>query len=111
MKHHEPKWNNMKLKDYRTKNKLSCSELARKIGVFLASKRISIVYGGGNEGLMGEVSNAAIKEKAKVIGIIPEFLKKGENINYNISETIVVKSMSERKKILFERKVFYNNKY
>ena len=23
----------MKLKDYRTKNKLSCSELARKIGV------------------------------------------------------------------------------
>ena len=27
------KGNNMKLKDYRTKNKLSCSELARKIGV------------------------------------------------------------------------------
>ena len=52
---------------------------------------------------MGKVSNVALKQGAKVIGIIPDFLKKGENINYNISQTIIVQTMSERKKILFEK--------
>jgi len=78
-------------------------DLAEKIGIFLAQKKISIIYGGGNTGLMGKVSNTAIKHGSTVIGIIPEFLKKGENINYNISQTIIVKTMSERKNILFEK--------
>ena len=77
--------------------------LAEKIGFFLGQKKISIIYGGGNIGLMGKVSNAALKRGSKVIGIIPKFLKKGENINYNISQTIVVQTMSERKKMLFEK--------
>ena len=77
--------------------------LAEEIGIFLGQKKISIIYGGGNTGLMGKVSNVALKQGAKVIGIIPDFLKKGENINYNISQTIIVQTMSERKKILFEK--------
>jgi len=78
-------------------------DLAEEIGIFLGQKKVSIIYGGGNIGLMGKVSNLAIKNGSTVIGIIPEFLKKNENINYNISKTIVVKTMSERKKILFEK--------
>ena len=77
--------------------------LAEEIGNFLGQKKISIIYGGGNTGLMGKVSNVALKQGGKVIGIIPDFLKKGENINYNISQTIIVQTMSERKKILFEK--------
>ena len=77
--------------------------LAEEIGNFLGQKKISIIYGGGNTGLMGKVSNVALKQGAKVIGIIPDFLKKGENINYNISQTIIVQTMSERKRILFEK--------
>ena len=77
--------------------------LTKKIGVFLAQNDITIVYGGGNIGLMGKLSNAALKTGGKVIGVIPEFLKKGENINLNNSKTIVVKTMSQRKKILFEK--------
>jgi len=78
-------------------------DLAEKIGIFLGQKKISIIYGGGNVGLMGKVSNEAIKQGSSVIGVIPEFLKKNENINLNISQTIVVQSMSERKKILSEK--------
>ena len=37
----------------------------------------------------------------EVIGIIPKFLMKKEKINYQITETIIVKNMSERKKKLF----------
>ena len=77
--------------------------LAKAIGNFLGHKKITIIYGGGNNGLMGKLSNAALKVEANVIGIIPEFLKIGENLNQDISKTIIVKTMAQRKKILFEK--------
>ena len=35
-------------------------DLAKEIGLFLGKNKISLVYGGGNTGLMREVSNAAL---------------------------------------------------
>ena len=78
-------------------------DLAEKIGFFLGKNQITIIYGGGNVGLMGKLSNSALKNGSNVIGVIPEFLIKEENLNTNISKTIIVKTMSERKKILFEK--------
>ena len=78
-------------------------DLSEKIGNFLGQNQINIIYGGGNIGLMGKLSNAALKKGSNVLGVIPEFLKKGENLNLNISQTIIVKTMAERKKILFEK--------
>ena len=78
-------------------------DLTEKIGDFLGQNQINIIYGGGNIGLMGKLSNAALKKGANVLGVIPEFLKKGENLNLNISQTIIVKTMAQRKKILFEK--------
>ena len=77
--------------------------LAEQIGIFLGKRKITIIYGGGNNGLMGKLSNSALKVGANVIGIIPEFLKKDENLNHDISKTIIVKNMAQRKKILFEK--------
>ena len=73
-----------------------------KIGAFLANKSIRIVYGGGKAGLMGRVAKSSLEIGGKVIGIIPKFLINKENANYEIYKTIVVKSMSERKKLLFD---------
>ena len=78
-------------------------DLAEKIGFFLGQNQITIIYGGGNIGLMGKLSNVALKKGSNVIGVIPEFLKIGENLNLDISKTIIVKTMSQRKKILFEK--------
>ena len=78
-------------------------DLSKKIGNFLGQNQINIIYGAGNIGLMGKLSNAALKKGANVLGVIPEFLKKGENLNLNISQTIIVKTMAQRKKILFEK--------
>ena len=78
-------------------------DLAEKIGFFLGQNQITIIYGGGNIGLMGKISNTALKRGSKVIGVIPEFLTTGENLNLDISKTIIVKTMSQRKKILFEK--------
>ena len=77
-------------------------DLSVKIGKFLSKKKISIIYGGGKVGMMGKISKSAINSGGKVIGIIPKFLDSKEIIDSDISETIIVKNMSERKKRLFE---------
>jgi len=76
--------------------------LAEKIGEFLGKKKISIIYGGGKVGLMGKISQSAFNSDGKVIGVIPEILVSKEIKNLDITETIVVKDMTERKKKLFE---------
>ena len=76
--------------------------LAEQIGEFLGKKKISIIYGGGKVGLMGKISQSAFNSDGKVIGVIPEILVSKEIKNLDITETIVVKDMTERKKKLFE---------
>ncbi|PPR46932.1 MAG: Cytokinin riboside 5'-monophosphate phosphoribohydrolase [Alphaproteobacteria bacterium MarineAlpha5_Bin9] len=78
-------------------------DISKKIGAFLGEKNIKIIYGGGKAGIMGCISKSAYKNGSKVIGIIPKFLEKKENINYNITKTIIVNEMSRRKKLLFEK--------
>lgn len=73
------------------------------LGHLLASKKIPLIYGGGNKGIMGAVSNAVLEKEGKVIGIIPEILKDREHHHEGITELIIVDDMHARKKILYEK--------
>jgi|TARA_B100000959_G_scaffold65438_1_gene69462 hypothetical protein len=77
-------------------------DLSNQIGEFLGNKKISIIYGGGKVGMMGKISHSAMSSHGRVIGIIPKFLNSKEIIDLNVSETIIVKDMRERKQKLFE---------
>ena len=44
---------------------------AKTLGHILANKNITLIYGGGNKGIMGAVANAVLEKNGKVIGIIP----------------------------------------
>ena len=57
---------------------------------------MTLVYGGGGVGLMGVVANAALAG-GKVVGIIPRFLLKREAGHPDLTETVVVETMHERK--------------
>jgi len=81
---------------------ISYYRLAERIAFFLSNKKIRIIYGGGKVGIMGKISYVAHKNKGEVIGIMPKFLATKEKINKSITETIIVKSISERKRLLFE---------
>ena len=39
---------------------------ANRVGKFLASNSIKVVYGGGNMGLMGDIANSALKNDGEV---------------------------------------------
>jgi uncharacterized protein (TIGR00730 family) len=73
---------------------------ARELGQALAQRGITLVYGGGRIGLMGEVADAALAAGGQVIGVIPEKLYKAETAHTGLSELIVADSMHSRKAIM-----------
>jgi uncharacterized protein (TIGR00730 family) len=79
------------------------AELANDVGQTLAQKGILTVYGAGNVGLMGVLADAALKAGGKVLGVIPDFLKKQEVCHTGLTELIVTQTMHERKLIMAER--------
>jgi uncharacterized protein (TIGR00730 family) len=73
------------------------SETAKELGSLIGSNGHSLIYGGGNIGLMGILADSVLEAKGKVIGVIPDFLFKREVAHTGVTELIVVNSMHERK--------------
>jgi uncharacterized protein (TIGR00730 family) len=78
-------------------------EAADQLGAAMAAAGIGLVVGGGDDGLMGRVARAVLTHGGRVTGIIPKFLIKRENALLAAQELIVVDSMHERKRLMFER--------
>ena len=76
---------------------------AQQLGYLLAEKKITLIYGGGNKGMMGAVANAVLEHKGKVIGIMPKILTGIEHQHYGISEMVEVEDMHSRKRMLYEK--------
>ena len=51
-------------------------KIAETVGQIIAENNFDIVFGGGENGIMGSVSETAIKFGSKTTGIIPNFLIK-----------------------------------
>jgi len=77
-------------------------EAAREFGKILAENQITLVYGGGNMGLMGEIADSVLQSGGKVIGIIPQFMLDEGWFHSGLTELIVVETMHERKKKMIE---------
>jgi uncharacterized protein (TIGR00730 family) len=75
-------------------------EAARTVGRLFCQREIELVYGGGNVGLMGALADACLQDGGRVIGIIPEALKKKELAHAGLTELRVVASMHERKALM-----------
>jgi uncharacterized protein (TIGR00730 family) len=76
---------------------------ARDLGHAIADRGFDLVYGAGDIGLMSVVARAALENGGKVTGIIPEFIQAFEVGSPGEIELIVVESMHERKRAMFER--------
>ena len=79
------------------------AELARHVGKVLASRGMTLVYGGGCVGLMGELARSAIRSGGDVIGVITHGLAAIEVAYNDITELITVDTLEERKTAMFVR--------
>ncbi|SCK23514.1 TIGR00730 family Rossman fold protein [Vogesella sp. LIG4] len=76
------------------------AEAARDLGGELAARDITLVYGGGNIGLMGIAADAALAAGGRVIGVIPGFLRDKEVAHDGLSELHITQTMHERKALM-----------
>lgn len=79
------------------------AEMAADLGRLLAASGISLVYGGGDVGLMGIVARAVLRGGGRVTGVIPDFLRKRESMIEEAQELVVVPDMHTRKQMMFDR--------
>ena len=78
-------------------------EAAIAVGHWVGERGGQLVYGGGKNGLMGTVANAALDAGAHVIGVIPQALMEREHANTRCTELFVVEDMHERKAMMAKR--------
>ena len=79
------------------------ADAAVALGRILARNGVGLVYGGGDVGLMGIVARAVLDGGGHVTGIIPDFLRRRENMIEDAQETLVVPDMHTRKQTMFDR--------
>ncbi len=77
---------------------------AEALGQLLGARNDTLVYGGGNVGLMGALARSVHAHGGRVVGVIPEALKAREGVAYDVAdELITTQTMQERKALMFSR--------
>lgn len=71
--------------------------LAEEVGRRIAQRGWTVVYGGGDVGLMGALAGGALDAGGKVIGIIPRALLRQEQGKHEVTRLEIVESMALRK--------------
>jgi uncharacterized protein (TIGR00730 family) len=73
---------------------------AEEMAAELARRKIGLVYGGGNVGLMGVIADAVLGAGGDVQGVIPEHPMAREVGHKGLTKLHVVRSMHERKALM-----------
>ena len=76
---------------------------AKKMGELIAESGYSLIFGGGNVGLMGEVARAARDGGASVYGILPEFLKHLEPPLPTREKVVITPNLQSRKELMLSK--------
>jgi len=79
------------------------TEAASALGRALAERKIGLVYGGSNIGLMQALADAALAAKGRVVGVIPEILVNHEVAHRGIDELHITDTMHTRKAMMGEK--------
>lgn len=79
------------------------ARVAAEVGTWIGAHGGQLVYGGGNNGLMGVLADAALAAGARVIGVIPHSMVEREWAKRDCTELHVVDNMHQRKSMMAER--------
>jgi len=78
------------------------AERATALGDYIAKQGFTLVYGGGNAGLMGLLADSVLQAGGEVVGVIPGRLAELEVAHRGLTHLEVVTSMHERKARMFD---------
>ncbi|WP_226810219.1 TIGR00730 family Rossman fold protein [Candidatus Vallotia lariciata] len=75
-------------------------QAARAFGLALVRLGITLVYGGSQLGLMGEIADAVLQAGGHVIGVIPQLLIEKNICHRSLTKLYIVENMHERKRMM-----------
>ena len=87
----------------RTGDSPAYAQAAQAVGTWIGQHQGQLIYGGGNNGLMGVVAQATAQAGGRVVGVIPQALVDKEVARRECDELHVVQTMHERKQMMAER--------
>ena len=76
---------------------------ARELGILLAQNDYTLIYGGARVGLMGELAHAVHSQKGRIVGVIPEAIRKRDIVYEQADEIIYTKDLRDRKAVMDSR--------
>ena len=72
-------------------------DIGYELGALIAQKNHNLVFGGGDDGMMGSVARGVSDYNGKILGIIPEWMIEFEDLYESCDDVIYTRSMDERK--------------
>ncbi len=72
-------------------------DAAKSLARAMTDRNISLVYGGGGIGLMGQIADSVLANNGEVIGVIPDNLFKNEVAHRGLTRLITTADMHHRK--------------
>ncbi len=79
------------------------TDVGYELGLRLAQNNHSLVFGGGNDGMMGAVAKGVFDNGGKIMAIAPEWINEFDDPFRGYDEYIKTDSMDERKKLFLEK--------
>ncbi len=79
-------------------NQIIYQKATQKLGLWIASRNMDLVYGGARVGLMGLLAKTVLKEGRKVYGIMPKEIYKRGVASKKLTSLTIVNDISLRKK-------------
>lgn len=70
---------------------------ARELGEWMAKRGHTLIYGAGNAGMMGALSDALIENGGEAIGVTPRFFILAEETRSDLAEVVISDDMSTRR--------------
>jgi uncharacterized protein (TIGR00730 family) len=75
-------------------------QAARRLGIVLAERGFTIVFGGGAVGSMGALADGALSRSGRIVGVLPRFMQELEWGHPGLSELRLVEDMRARKHLM-----------
>ncbi len=81
-------------------SKIAYRKAAVQLAAAMVQEGITLVYGGGNVGLMGILADSVLAAGGTVVGVIPQALVDKEVAHRGVTDLRIVGSMHERKALM-----------
>ena len=78
------------------------TEKAYELGTWMAQNGHRLIYGAGNAGMMGAVSDGVVDHGGETVGVTPEFFVMAEVTRDDLTELVLSEDMSLRRKTMIE---------